>query len=418
MISRPRPHLPAVWIEWIEWKKHNMKGTRWSILRSISGNMRYKVKIHGRETREFEQKKGYGQGPTSSTGKYNTSTEPLLQALEDAGAGVMVDGEKILGFSWSDDLFAIVPEENLTAVLECMSKSTKTFKKTMKASKSWAIPMCYKLQGTDRPTISLDGKNIPIRQSEVILGFTLSTSIQGTRTYAKRLRTKARIAIAKLEAIGIHNGHRVMPVQTEKYYNATVLAVIKACLAQHQLDAPNGQKYGYELARKMTAKVLRRMLGTSNRTSPTLLILEAGWDLPDRAIIIEKMTFHARMAQRTYRENKKRRHRDRGASNRKDGPSHVWQARLKQVQQGETRGLCAETKRLWEEADMANNWPPQVRKETRQKSKKPIQQAAKRIMEKRLNYELEKRSEMDGDTPYRELYDGTTLRMETKERSA
>ena len=54
--------------EWIEWKKHNMRGTRWSILRSISGNMKYKVKIHGRETKEFTQKKGYGQGPGSSTG--------------------------------------------------------------------------------------------------------------------------------------------------------------------------------------------------------------------------------------------------------------------------------------------------------------------------------------------------------------
>jgi hypothetical protein len=113
----------------------------------------------------------------------------------------MVDGEKVLGFSWSDDLFAIVAEENLKTVMECMSKSTKTFKKTMKASKSWEIPMNQKLPNTDRPAIKLDNDTIPIKKTEVILGFTMTTSIQGKTAYAGRLRTKARIAIAKVEAI-------------------------------------------------------------------------------------------------------------------------------------------------------------------------------------------------------------------------
>jgi hypothetical protein len=81
------------------------------------------------------------------------------------------------------------------------------------------------------------------------------------------------------------------------------------------------------------------------------------------------------------------------------------------VENGEKRGLCAETKRLWQEAGMANNWPPPARKGTRRKSKKPIHIAARKIMENRLNYELEQRSEIDGDTPYRELYDGTTWRI-------
>jgi hypothetical protein len=118
-----------------------------------------------------------------------------------------------------------------------------------------------------------------------------------------------------------------------------------------------------------------------------------------------------RMAERTYRENKKLQRRDREASNRKDGPSHVWQARLKQVEQGETRGLCAETKRLWQEADMAGHWPPRIEKHMRRRSKKPIPKAAKKIMEDRLKYEMERRSEIDGDTPYSELYDGTTWRI-------
>jgi hypothetical protein len=123
------------------------------------------------------------------------------------------------------------------------------------------------------------------------------------------------------------------------------------------------------------------------------------------------MTFQVRMAERAYKENKKLQRRDEEASNRKDGPSHVWQARLKQVEHGETRGLCAETKRLWQEAGMEDNWPPLAQKDTRRKSKKSIQQAAKKIMEDRLKYEMERRSEIDGDTPYRELFDGTTWRI-------
>jgi hypothetical protein len=60
---------------------------------------------------------------------------------------------------------------------------------------------------------------------------------------------------------------------------------------------------------------------------------------------------------------------------------------------------------------MEENWPPLVKKSTRRKSKKPIREAAKIIMENRLKYEMEQRSEIDGDTPYRELFDGTTWRI-------
>ena len=174
----------------------------------------------------------------------------------------------------------------LDAVLLVLGKSSTTYKKKLKASKSWALPMCNKQRNMERPVIQLDGADIPIHGTERILGFTLSPRVQGTRAYAAPFRAKAKIAIAKLEAIGIHNGHLVRPIQTEKYYKSIVLAVIKINLAQHQLDTPNGDMYGYELARKMTADVLRRMLGTSNRTAPILLILETGWDLPDREIIL------------------------------------------------------------------------------------------------------------------------------------
>ena len=51
------------------------------------------------------------------------------------------------------------------------------------------------------------------------------------------------------------------------------------------------------------------------------------------------------------------------------------------------------------------------KKNTRRRSKKPIEQAAKRITDARLESELQRRTEQDGDTPYKELYDGTTWRI-------
>jgi hypothetical protein len=86
-------------VETLEWKRFDIKGTLWSVSRSISGDMKYRVQIHGNMTEEFTQKRGYGQGPGSSPTKYNISMEPLLHALEDAGAGVSVGGENVLDFA-------------------------------------------------------------------------------------------------------------------------------------------------------------------------------------------------------------------------------------------------------------------------------------------------------------------------------
>jgi hypothetical protein len=106
--------------------------------------------------------------------------------------------------------------------------------------------------------------------------------VQGAQGYIKKLISKAETATAKLESMNIHNGKLVRPLQTKKYYEATLLAVMKANLGPHQLDTPDGDLPGYEIARQMTAKVLRRMLGTSGRTSPILLFMEARWELPDK----------------------------------------------------------------------------------------------------------------------------------------
>ena len=47
----------------------------------------------------------------------------------------------------------------------------------------------------------------------------------------------------------------------------------------------------------------------------------------------------------------------------------------------------------------------------RTRAKRVTKMAAKRIMDSRLKTELAQRGDKDGDTPYSELYDGTTWRI-------
>ena len=119
--------------------------------------------------------------------------------------------------------------------------------------------MCRRKPNTPRPTLLLDGVPIPItgelplgeettkkgkrkaiKNTEKGLGFTLGQAIQGTRSYKNRFKTKTEIAIARLESMNIHNGEKVRPIRTEKYYKSTVLVVMKANLTAHQLDTDKG----------------------------------------------------------------------------------------------------------------------------------------------------------------------------------
>jgi hypothetical protein len=126
----------------------------------------------------------------------------------------------------------------------------------------------------------------------------------------------------------------------------------------------------------MTATVLRRMLGTSERTSPILLFMETRWELPDSEIIKEKLNFHARMAQRTYDEEQSKLKRSHDDLEWFDGATHIWEARIKQVAEGEDTG---EAKRLWEEAGMGAHCPPKCTKGTKAKTQKHIRRAAEII---------------------------------------
>jgi hypothetical protein len=122
------------------------------------------------------------------------------------------------------------------------------------------------------------------------------------------------------------------------------------------------------------------------------------------------------MAQRTYNEDQSKQKRTGADKDWFDGATHVWQARIKQADDGEDTDICAEAKRLWEEAGMSKYWPPPVNKFTKKRAQRPINMAAEIIAITRLIETAQERSDVDGDTPYMELYDGTTWRLTNGER--
>jgi hypothetical protein len=331
--------------------------------------------------------------------------------LEAAGAGVMVDGEHVLGFAWSDDLMMLVEEEKLDQVLRCLEDISGLYKKKTNDTKVFVTPLCPKPRGKDRPVLTLGDKILKYKSDEKILGFTLSQGIQGGTSFIKRIKDKATIAAARIEKIGSGNGRLVRPDITTKYYKSLFLPVLTANLTLPQLDRPSGDRPGYVVARQATADVLRRMLSTSALTDPVDLIAEAGWDLPDLQIILSKLRLMERLLRREQ-ETCDSDARSKASGNRRDAPSLVLRQRIKDVANGEDKGLCAEVKRIWSEADMAHKWPPPLDQVgTYASDILDMERAAERISISRMKEAIRERSARRPDSPYYNLWDGTQWRL-------
>jgi hypothetical protein len=342
--------------------------------------------------------------------------EPLLHELEEAGAGVTVDDEKILGFAWSDDLLMLVEEDKLQDVLNRLEIVSGRYKKKTNDSKVFVTPLCKKKQHQPRPTLFLGGKPLKYKTEEQILGFTLSTNLQGGTNYEKKLKAKTVIAAAKIEKIGSGNGVLVREAQISKYYESMFLPVLTANMTAPQLDRPNGDKPGYVVGRQATADILRRMLSTSALTPPTELIAEAGWVLPDEKIILSKLRLMDRLLQREHAmrdsDNDRKAHGER-----QDAPSAVLRQRIRDVEHGETKGLCAEIKRIWQEAGMSHKWPPNMSSSQEyEDNSEDMEVAAETISWTRLSTAIHERSKSHRDMPYEELWDGTKWRLSNGSR--
>jgi hypothetical protein len=414
-------------IEHYEWEHLGLRGTKWSIVRSLSGDMKYKVKVHSTHTTQFQQKRGLGQGPILSPGKYNISTHPLLEFMEKAGAGITVDGEVILGTAWSDDLLLLVYEDKLEQVMQQLEVASGKYQKKTKESKVFLQALCRELPGQPRPTIKLGGKVIRYKENAIFLGATLQQKLDGGQAYLTEYRERARRAEEKVEATKVQLGNKVRRDQVKLYYETIVEPTTACNLATTTLtstkkrgaEEEEGEErkdhdtktnhHGYKAARVACAKTLRRMLGAGQRCPAEGLYAELNWDLPDRAIIEAKLGLADRL-------------RSRGERRRREGKDEDyidWMTRLSvgKVKEGWTGGFHAETKGLWEEAGMGTEWTKGPGPRATAKRKRKRKRAARKISTARLEKWLTNSSDRDYEADYWQLYDGTSWRTEkgTKE---
>ena len=409
-------------VEWLEWNRFGQGGTPWSISRSISSGAMYRVHIHGHKSPEFWQKNGLGQGPTLSPGKFNISMDPVLRELEESGAGVVVGDELTLGVAWSDDLLLLVREDRLQDVLRAVERVSGKYRKKTKADKVHITPLCQ--AAGDRPEAKLGGKPVPYADHEKFLGFTLSSSIQGGRQFMDRFRDRADIANSKIERMHVHRSKTINTRTTESVYDSMLLSVISANLTNPQLDTVGrdgkAKLFGYEAARRASANFARRALRTSCRTPPVGLMAELGWPLPDRKIIESKLQLVERLAQRARRQREVPRSQHAGERLTRDSISHTFVTRIDDVSEGDTKGLLAEAKRLYEEAGLGHCWPPRVDQPSqgrRAATVRNIQTAAESVAKKRMDEWIQARHFEDEDTPYHELYDPIPWRIRNGTRN-
>jgi hypothetical protein len=226
-------------------------------------------------------------------------------------------------------------------------------------------------------------------------------------------------------------GNKVRVEQTQLYYEAIIESTTASMLATTTLSTrtyfgeKDGQKpfpfkemftemgrevpdyvdnlHGYEAARTACAKTVRRMLGAGERCPPAGLFAEIDWDLPDKIIIQAKLGLADRLRAR------QKKNRDEGKE--EDYIDRMTRISVREVRGGWREGLHAEVRRLWEEADMLEEWDQEPGKVAGEKRKGTRKEAATRISQARHSKWLKERSETDYDGDYWSLYDGTNWRI-------
>ena len=90
----------------------------------------------------------------------------------------MVDGERILGFAWSDDLMMFVEADKMEQVLRRLEAISGRYKKKTNDAKVFVTPLCPKPTGSEHPPLFLGGAPLKYKPEEKMLGFILSQSIK------------------------------------------------------------------------------------------------------------------------------------------------------------------------------------------------------------------------------------------------
>ena len=143
---------------------------------------------------------------------------------------------------------------------------------------------------------------------------------------------------------------------------ATIHTTISANLTLHQMTTEQGH-HAYEQPRIIQAKAAKNMLGTSRRVSPQIILMELGWTPIDADIIGAKLRLFEQLKMQPIESYQK----------------HIVTARMEQVLQGCTKGLCYEALRLWEEIGLPEQFTDIQDKKLGQRKRGLIQAGAETL---------------------------------------
>ena len=120
------------------------------------------------------------------------------------------------------------------------------------------------------------------------LGFYLNHNIAGDKEQMERACQRGNSQENNIRALHMYHGEKTKHEAVEGLCKATIHATIAANLTLHQMTTKKGHDE-YDKPRRVQAKAAKSMLGTSQRVSPQIILMELRWKPIDADIIATKL---------------------------------------------------------------------------------------------------------------------------------
>ena len=372
-------------VEVFEWEYLKFRGQIWHLASQLARCSSIRVKFHGFLSSSFRQPDGYSQGKVLSGQHYNAGTHAFHRDIERIGGGVSVNGRMITGVCYSDDNFTLIRIPIIHNVLSGMQSSMGRLKMQAKAPKNYmlttarngrllldlppvkddTIPDDRKILDPDpdwfcswksvHPTLSFGGAKVNVRQSGKLLGRLVGPTVHRHAAQAEWAKRKGQKATKFLGWLGAYSQEASFDV-AHLLCRYLVHSVIVSAVLNTQLTPAD-----FTQLRVPQATVARRVSWCGARVSQLVILRELGWDPIDADIWLSKLALLETLKNLPAREYAKT----------------VLDARMRTVQLGgDQKGLCFETKQLWDRAQLPG-WD-QTHDETRRARKlrlRPVVQA-------------------------------------------
>ena len=268
------------------WEKYGMRGTDWLLLKQCTEGIHYHIVRDGKLLKQtIRQEDGLAQGPGSCPMKFNISMVPILDAIERANLGILINGKRIAGFSWSDDLTLVLEKGQMGEAIEIIQREAEKIGKQWKAEKCWYMNLSTgeKRKDEKKEGFILDGEKLEHKNAGECLGRWFSYNPEKSPRQIEETIAKANKAIGMMRTLKAMEPGQHWEV-TRLVYRALVESTVTAGTTHTQLNKKDAEKL-----RTVQGKVLRRSMSAGKRCSPIALAVEGNWRLIDARIARMKM---------------------------------------------------------------------------------------------------------------------------------